>query len=78
MKIIELSTSLKKRWKNAISIIAKYTLQFLIYLSREPGVKVGLSPTLKLLDFLVFFSKYFLASAFNLPLYSFSIAARSR
>lgn len=48
------------------------------HLSREPGVKVGLSPTLKLEIFLFFFSKYFLASASSFALYSFSMAARSR
>jgi hypothetical protein len=39
---------------------------------------VGLSPTLRLADFLVFFSKYFFAKAFSLALYSFSMADRSR
>jgi hypothetical protein len=41
-------------------------------------VTVGVSPTLKLLDFLDFFSKYFFASALSLPAYSFSIALLSR
>jgi hypothetical protein len=48
------------------------------YLSREPGVIVGESPTLRLADFLAFFSKYFFARALSLALYSFSIALRSR
>jgi len=48
------------------------------HLSSEPGVIVGVSPTLKLVDFLVFFSKYFLAKALSLALYSFSMALRSR
>lgn len=39
---------------------------------------VGLSPTLKLADFLVFFSKYRLARALSLALYSFSMTLRSR
>lgn len=47
-------------------------------LSNDPGVKVGVSPTLRLLDFLAFFSKYLLAKLYSLPLYSFSIALRSR
>jgi hypothetical protein len=48
------------------------------YLSREPGVMVGVSPTLRLADLRVFFSKYFLARALSLALYSFSMALRSR
>ena len=47
------------------------------HLSNEPGVKLGVSPTLRLLDLFAFFSKYFLARAYNLELYSFSMAARS-
>lgn len=47
-------------------------------LSREPGVMVGVSPTLKLADFLVFFSKYRFAKALSFALYSFSMALRSR
>jgi hypothetical protein len=47
-------------------------------LSSEPGVTVGLSPTLRLLLFLAFFSKYFLASAASFALYSRSMALRSR
>lgn len=39
---------------------------------------VGLSPTLKLADFLVFFSKYRFARALSLALYSFSMTLRSR
>lgn len=48
------------------------------YLSSDPGVMVGLSPTLKLADFLVFFSKYRFARALSLALYSFSMTLRSR
>ena len=48
------------------------------YLSKEPGVKAGESPTLKLLDLFAFFSKYFFARMASLELYSFSIAERSR
>ena len=48
------------------------------YLSSEPGVMVGVSPTLREADFLDFFSKYFLARALSLALYSFSMALRSR
>jgi hypothetical protein len=39
---------------------------------------VGVSPTLRLADLRVFFSKYFLANALSFALYSFSIALRSR
>jgi hypothetical protein len=39
---------------------------------------LGVSPTLKLLDFLAFFSKYFLAKALSLEAYSFSMTLRSR
>ena len=46
--------------------------------SREPGVMAGVSPTLRLADFLFFFSKYFLARALSFALYSFSITLRSR
>lgn len=49
-----------------------------IYLSRDPGVITGVSPTLRLVDFLDFFSKYFFASAESLALYSFSIRLLSR
>ena len=48
------------------------------HLSNDPGVIVGVSPTLKLADFLVFFSKYFFARALSLALYSFSMMLRSR
>jgi len=48
------------------------------HLSNDPGVIVGVSPTLKLADFLVFFSKYFFARALSLALYSFSMTLRSR
>ena len=48
------------------------------YHSRDPGVMLGVSPTLRLLDRLAFFSKFFLAKPYNLELYSFSIAALSR
>jgi hypothetical protein len=47
------------------------------HLSREPGVIVGVSPTLRLLDFFAFFSKYFLARALSFALYSFSITLLS-
>lgn len=47
-------------------------------LSNDPGVKLGVSPTLRLLDFFAFLSKYFFARAYNFVLYSFSIAPRSR
>jgi len=39
---------------------------------------VGVSPTLKLVDFFVFFSKYLLARALSFALYSFSMTLRSR
>lgn len=39
---------------------------------------LGVSPTLSCDVFLFFLSKYFLASAASLALYSFSMAARSR
>lgn len=48
------------------------------HLSNEPGVMVGVSPTLKLLDLAAFFSKYFFANELSFELYSFSIALRSR
>lgn len=48
------------------------------YLSSGPGVNAGVSPTLSCDDFLFFFSKYFLAKALSLALYSFSIRERSR
>ena len=48
------------------------------YLSSEPGVMTGVSPTLRLADLRVFFSKYFLARALSFALYSFSMALRSR
>jgi hypothetical protein len=48
------------------------------YLSKEPGVMVGVSPTLSWDVFLFFLSKYFFARALSLALYSFSIADRSR
>lgn len=48
------------------------------HLSKEPGVTVGVSPTLRLFDFLAFFSKYFFANALSFPAYSFSIKLRSR
>lgn len=48
------------------------------YLSSEPGVMVGVSPTLSCAIFLFFFSKYFFAKALNLALYSFSMTDRSR
>jgi len=48
------------------------------HLSREPGVMAGVSPTLRGELRLFFFSKYFLASALSLALYSFSMAERSR
>jgi len=38
------------------------------YHSREPGVKVGVSPTLRLPDFFAFFSWYFLANAVSFEL----------
>ena len=38
----------------------------------------GVSPTLRLADFFVFFSKYFLARALSFALYSFSIVLLSR
>jgi hypothetical protein len=47
-------------------------------LSNDPGVTTGFSPTLKALDFLAFFSKYFFARALSFAAYSFSIALRSR
>lgn len=47
-------------------------------LSSEPGVTVGESPTLRMLDFFAFFSKYFLARVASFWLYSFSMALRSR
>lgn len=48
------------------------------YLSSEPGVMLGVSPTLSCELFLFFFSKYFLARALSLALYSFSMRERSR
>lgn len=48
------------------------------YLSREPGVIDGVSPTLRAADLLFFFSKYLLAKAVNFWLYSFSMALLSR
>jgi hypothetical protein len=48
------------------------------YLSSDPGVRAGVSPTLSAAVFLFFFSKYFLARADSLALYSFSMPARSR
>ena len=48
------------------------------YLSNEPGVTVGVSPTLRLLFLRAFLSKYFFASALSLPAYSFSMTLRSR
>ena len=39
---------------------------------------VGVSPTLSCDDFLFFFSKYFLANALSLALYSFSMRDLSR
>ena len=42
-------------------------------LSKEPGVVTGVSPTLKVLVFLVFLSKYFFDKALSFALYSFSM-----
>ena len=44
-----------------------------IHLSKDPGVKLGVSPTLILPVFFAFFSKYFFARRLNLVLYSFSM-----
>ena len=46
--------------------------------SREPGVTVGVSPTLKSVDLRIFLSMNFFASALSLAEYSFSMAERSR
>jgi len=49
-----------------------------LYLSKEPGVTVGVSPTLKALDLRTFLSKYFLAKALSCLPYSFSMVLLSR
>jgi len=38
----------------------------------------GVSPTLRMVDFLFFFSKYFFARTLSLALYSFSMTLLSR
>ena len=48
------------------------------YLSSEPGVICGVSPTLRLLDLFAFFSRYFFARPLSLALCSFSMTLLSR